>query len=75
MKSKAIEKAIMHLSVIDHVKPYKNGSKRGNSCLTEKYHILTSHVNLINKRSELVLKYLQENKFYLINYKAIPPDG
>ena len=50
MKRKDITKPIMHWSVIDHTKRYKNGSKRCNLCLTEKYHILTSPVNLINKR-------------------------
>ena len=32
-------------------------------------------VNLINRRSELVSKCRRKNKFYLINYKAIPPDS
>ena len=72
MKRKGIKKPIMHWSVIDHAKPYQNGSKRCNLCLTEKYHILTP-VNLINKRSELVPKCRHENKFQLVNYKAVPP--
>ena len=75
MKRKSIEKPIMHWSVIDQAKPYQNGFKRCNLCLTEKYHILTSPVNLINKRSERVSKCPHESKFYLINYKAIPPDN
>ena len=56
MKRKDIEKPIMHWSVTDHAKPYQSGSKRCNICLTKKYHILTSPVNLINKRTELVSK-------------------
>ena len=75
MKRKGIEKPIMHWSVIDHAKPYKNGSKRCNLYLTEKYHIVTSPVNLINKRYQLVSKCRHENKFYLVNYKAILLDG
>ena len=75
MRRKGIEKPIMHWSDIDHAKTYKNGSERCNLCLTEKYHILTSPVNLINKRSKLILKCHHKNKFYLVNYKAIPPDG
>ena len=71
MKRKSIKKPIMHWSVIDHAKPYQNGSKRCNLCLTEKYHILTSPVNLINKRPELVSKCRHENKLQLLNYKAI----
>ena len=50
MKRKGIEKPIMHWSVIDHAKPYKNGSNRSNLCLTEKCHILISPANLINKK-------------------------
>ena len=53
MKRKGIEKPIMHWSVIDHAKQYKNGSKRCNLCWTEKYHILTL-VNLINKSFEML---------------------
>ena len=73
IKRKGIEKPIMHWSVIVHANPYQNGSKRCNLCLTEKYHILISLVNLVNKRSELVSKCRHESKFYLVNYKAIPP--
>ena len=75
MKRKGIKKPIMYWSVIDSSKPYQNGSKRYNLCLTEKYNILTSPVNLINKRSKLVSKCRHENKFHLVNYKAISPDN
>ena len=73
MKRKGIKKPIMYWSVIDHAKQYQNGSKRYNSCLTEQCHILTSLVDLINKRSELVSKCHHENKFQLVNYKVISP--
>ena len=56
MKRKGIKKPIMHWSAIDYAKPYQNGSKKCNLCLTENYHILTLPVNLINKRSELASK-------------------
>ena len=75
MKRKSIEKPIVHCSVIDHAKPYQNGSKRCNLCLTEKYHFLTSLINLIDEKSELVSKCRHENKFHLVSYKAIPPDN
>ena len=68
MKRKAIKKLAMHWLVIDHAKTYQNGSKRCNFCLTEKYHILTSPVNFINKRSALVSKFRHENQFQLVNY-------
>ena len=47
MKRKDIEKPIIHWSVIDHAKPYQNGSKRCNLCLTEKYYILISPLDLV----------------------------
>ena len=75
MNRKGIKKPIMHWSVIDYAKPYQNGSKRCNLCLMEKYHLLTSSVNLISKRSELVSKCYHEKKFHLVNYKVIPPDN
>ena len=75
MKRKGVEKPIMHGSVIDHVKSYQIRTKRCNLCLAEKYHILTSPLNLINTRTNLVWKCHHENKFYLVNYKTIPPDN
>ena len=45
---------ILSWKVIDHARPYSNGGKLCNLCLTEKYHITTSKENLINKRSELI---------------------
>ena len=71
MKRKGIRNPVMHWLFINPVEPYKNGSKRS---LTEKYHILASPINLINQRSELVSECSDENKFYLVNYKTIPPD-
>ena len=75
MRRKGIEKPIMHWPVTDHAKPVQNGSKRWNLCLTVKYHVLISPVNLISKKSELVSKCCHENKFHLINQKAIPLDN
>ena len=40
--------------------------------LREKYHIIFSTKNLLNK-NELVAKCRHENKLYLVNYKDIPP--
>ena len=74
LKKKGIANPIVKWSIIDHARPYINGSKKCNLCLTEKYHIITSPLNLLNKRSELVSKCRHENKYYLINYKEVPPD-
>ena len=42
-------------------------------CLTEKYRIIFSTKNLLNKCTELVTKCRHKDKFYLANYKDIPP--
>ena len=41
-------------------------------CLTEKYHILFSGLNLLNKRNELVSKCRHENKYSFSNYRSVP---
>ena len=60
--------------IIDHASSYRNGSKSCNLCLTEKFHIITSKLPLLNKRSELISKCRHVNKFLLSNYKSVPPD-
>ena len=61
--------------IIDQAPSYRAGSKTCNLCLTEKFHIITSELKLVNKRSELISKCRHSNKFYLNNYKVVPPDG
>ena len=60
-------------NILDKAKSYSPASKKCMLCLTEKYHIIFSTKNLLNKRNELVTKCRHENKFYLGNYKGIPP--
>ena len=60
--------------IIDRARPYVNGSKTCNLCLTEKFHIITSQKKLLNKRSELVSTCRHVNKFLLKNFKVVPPD-
>ena len=55
---------LMH--ILDKAKPYSPASKKCMLCLTEKYHIISSTKNLLNKCRH-------ENKFYLANYEDIPP--
>ena len=62
-------------SVLDHATAYRNGTRKCNLCLTEKYHIITSPLDLINKRTEFISKCRHENKFYLMNYKEVPPES
>ena len=51
---------------------YSNISKRCMLCLHEKYEILNypDQYELLNKRSELVSKCRNINKFLLSNYKS-----
>ena len=65
---------ILSWKVIDHARPYTKGSKSCNLCLTEKYHIITSKDNIINKRTELISTCRHMNKFLLKNLKEVPPD-
>ena len=60
-------------SILDKAKPYSPTSAKCLLCLAEKYHIIFSTKNLLNKRNELVTNGRHENKFYLANYKDIPP--
>ena len=62
---------ILSWKIIGHARPYVNGSKSCNLCLTEKFHIITSKLKV---KSELVSTCRQSNKYLLNNYKEVPPD-
>ena len=74
LKKKGVNEPNIKWSVVDRAQAYINGSGRCNLCLTEKYHIITSSSELINKRCEFISKCRHENKYYLMNYKEVPPD-
>ena len=59
--------------ILYKAKFYEPDSGNCMLCLTKKYHILFSKLNTLNSRSKLVAKCRHENKFYLSNYKDIPP--
>ena len=42
--------------ILDKAKSNKPGPRKRRLCLTEKYHILLSRLNLLNSRSELMTK-------------------
>ena len=48
---------------------YKPEAKRCLSCLTEKYHVSFSKLDLFNSRNKLITKFRHENKFYPANFK------
>ena len=56
-------------NISDKARVYRPETKRCLLCLTEKYHIIFSKLNLLNSRNELVTKCRHENKFYLVNFK------
>ena len=56
-------------NVLEKTRVSKAQTKRCLLCLTEKYHIVFSKLNLLNSRNKLVTKCRHENKFYLANFK------
>ena len=72
-KKKEKINVVFDWSILDKGKPYSPASKKCMLCFTEKYHIVFSAKNLLNKRNELVTKCRHKNKFSLANYKDIPP--
>ena len=56
-------------NVLDKARAYKPEAKKCMLCLTEKYHIIFSKLNLLSSRNELVTKCSHENKFYVANFK------
>ena len=56
-------------NILDKARAYRPETKRCLLCLTEKYHIIFSKLNLLNSRNELVTKCRHESKFYLVNFK------
>ena len=62
---------ILMWNILDQAEPFKPGGKSYNLCLTEKYHIITSELNLLNKHSELTSKCCHENKFLIKNFVTI----
>ena len=57
--------------IIDHARPYVNGGKSCDLCVTEKFHIITSKLKILNKRTELVSTCRHANKYLLKNYKTL----
>ena len=62
---------ILSWSVIDHAQPYNPVTKKCNLCITEKYHIITSKLKLINKKSELVSTCLHSRGHLLKHFRAL----
>ena len=56
-------------NILDKATAYRPETKRCLLRLTEKYHIISSKLNLLNSRNELVTKCRHENKFYVVNFK------
>ena len=73
LKEKNIANYEIEWSIIDKARTCKNGSKRCELCLTEKYHIIYQKYPLLNKRNELLSNCRHANKHLLRNYKHTPP--
>ena len=74
LKDSGITNPLLSWEIIDRARSYTNGAKTCNLCLTEKFHIITSNRELVNKRTELISKCRHLNKFILKNFKEVPPD-
>ena len=75
LKDNKIENVEIKWSILDRAPAFKNGSKRCNLCLTEKYHIIYQDLETLNKRSELLSNCRHKCKHLLSNFKEIPPDA
>ena len=56
-------------NILDKARAYRLETKICLLCLTEKYQIILSKLNLLNSRNVLVTKSRHENKFYLVSFK------
>ena len=66
-------KVSLEYSILDKAKPYSPGSRNRMLSLTGKYHILILGLNIFDKRNELVSQCRHASKYYLSNYKSVPP--
>ena len=73
VKKHANTETSLEWKIMDKAKSYEPGSRKCMLCLLEIYHVLLSKLDLLDSRSELATKCRHENKFYLSNYKDIPP--
>ena len=56
VSTELLKKSLEHIltwSILDHAELFKPASKSCNLCLKEKYHIITSELNMLNKSSVL----------------------
>ena len=59
---------------IDRANSYKNDCKTCKLCLAEQYHIITSKLPLLNKRTEFISKCRHLKQISFNNYKYVPTD-
>lgn len=61
--------------IIDRAPSFKNGSRKCELSLAEKFQIIRQKLPFMNKRNELVSKYHHVNKFHIRNFKETPPNN
>ena len=74
LKDRKIENVDIKWTILDRAPAFKNGSKRCDLCLTEKYHIIYEDFETLNKRNELLSNCRHKCKFLLCNFKETPPE-
>ena len=63
MEEHANAETYLERKILDKARSYELGSRKCMLCLTEKYHILFSKLNLLHSHSELVTKCRHEKIF------------
>ena len=69
LKDKSIDNVEMDWYIVEKAPPLKNGSKRCELFLTEKYHIIFQKFDHLNQGKGLLNKCRHRNKFLLCNFK------
>ena len=75
LKDKQIENVKIQWSILDRAPAFRNGSKRCDLCLTEKFHIIYQDFETLNSRNELLSNCRHKSKYLLSNFKEMPPDS
>ena len=75
LKDKQIENVEIQWSMLDRAPAFRNGSKRCDLCLTEKFHIIYQDFETLNSRNELLSNCRHKSKYLLSNFKETPPDA
>ena len=75
LRKRGITDETIKWSILGKAPAYKNGLKRCELCLAEKYHIIFQKYKLLNRRNKLLSNCRHTNKYLLYNFKEAPPNN